>query len=203
MRDAHDDAPPRLHLVLAGVFVLIMVSAAVDLVMDRPRTLWSFHVLAEATLVVLSLGAASYLALGWYSALRDVRELEAAVAQRQAERDVWKARAARVLEGLSEAVGEQFEAWKLTEAERETALMLLKGYSSKRIGKLAGRSERTVRQHAVAVYRKSGLAGRAELSAFFLEDMLLPPPTGSDGNPPIAGAPNVRPLPGADRSSSS
>jgi len=36
------------------------------------------------------------------------------------------------------------------------------------------RSERTVRQHAVAVYRKSGLAGRAELSAFFLEDLLLP-----------------------------
>jgi hypothetical protein len=26
----------------------------------------------------------------------------------------------------------------------------------------------------VAVYRKSGLSGRAELSAFFLEDLLLP-----------------------------
>jgi hypothetical protein len=31
-----------------------------------------------------------------------------------------------------------------------------------------------VRQQAIAVYRKSGLAGRAELSAFFLEDLLLP-----------------------------
>jgi len=39
---------------------------------------------------------------------------------------------------------------------------------------LSGRRERTVRQHAVAVYRKSGLSGRAELSAFFLEDLLLP-----------------------------
>ncbi len=36
------------------------------------------------------------------------------------------------------------------------------------------RSERTVRQHAIAVYSKSGLAGRAELAAFFLEDLLLP-----------------------------
>jgi hypothetical protein len=36
------------------------------------------------------------------------------------------------------------------------------------------RSERTVRRHAVSVYRKSGLAGRAELLAFFLEDLLLP-----------------------------
>jgi hypothetical protein len=31
-----------------------------------------------------------------------------------------------------------------------------------------------VRHQALAVYRKSGLGGRAELAAFFLEDLLLP-----------------------------
>ena len=41
-------------------------------------------------------------------------------------------------------------------------------------GALLGKSDRTVRQQAVEVYRKSGLSGRAELSAFFLEDLLLP-----------------------------
>jgi hypothetical protein len=42
-----------------------------------------------------------------------------------------------------------------------------------------------VRQHAVSVYRKSGLAGRAELSAFFLEDLMLPvdPGRGAVGAP--------------------
>ncbi len=161
--------------MLAGIFSLIVVAAAADLLMDRPDTLWSVHVLAEITLVLLSMGAASYLAWGWYRTLRDVRSLEVEVAERRAERDAWKARAGRVLDGLSSAMSDQFERWKLTAAERETALMLLKGYSHKRIGKLTGRSERTVRQHAVAVYRKSGLAGRSELSAFFLEDLLLPP----------------------------
>jgi DNA-binding NarL/FixJ family response regulator len=58
------------------------------------------------------------------------------------------------------------------------ALLLLKGYGHKEIAKLLGRSERTVRQHAVAVYRKSNLSGRAELAAFFLEDLLLPPEPG-------------------------
>ena len=53
-------------------------------------------------------------------------------------------------------------------------MFLLKGYSHKQIAALTERSERTVRQHAVSVYRKSGLGGRAELSAFFLEDLLLP-----------------------------
>lgn len=175
MSDAHEDAPPRLHLVLAALFALIMLAAAADLAMDRPPTFWSVHVLAELMLVLISMSAAAYLSAGWYRSLRDVRSLEEAVAQRQAERDVWKERAGRVLEGLSQAMSEQFSAWGLTDAERETALMLLKGYSHKRIARLTDRSDRTVRQHAVAVYRKSGLAGRSELSAFFLEDLLLPP----------------------------
>jgi len=38
----------------------------------------------------------------------------------------------------------------------------------------SGRSERTVRQHAVSVYQKSGRGGRAGLAAFFLGDLILP-----------------------------
>ena len=53
--------------------------------------------------------------------------------------------------------------------------MLLKGHGHKEIAALTGRSERTVRQHAGVVYEKAGLAGRAELAAFFLNDVVLPP----------------------------
>jgi DNA-binding NarL/FixJ family response regulator len=52
--------------------------------------------------------------------------------------------------------------------------MLLKGYGHKEIAGLTGRSERTVRQHAGAAYEKAGLAGRAELAAYFLNDLMLP-----------------------------
>lgn len=69
----------------------------------------------------------------------------------------------------------QFDEWALTPAEKETAMFLLKGYSHKETASLTNRSERTVRQHAVSVHRKPGLSGRAELPAFFFEDMLLPP----------------------------
>jgi DNA-binding NarL/FixJ family response regulator len=53
-------------------------------------------------------------------------------------------------------------------------LLLLKGLSHREIGELRRTSEATVRQQALAVYRKAGLRGRTELSAFFLEDLLLP-----------------------------
>lgn len=64
--------------------------------------------------------------------------------------------------------------WVVTALLGAIALLLLKGYSHEEIASLQRKSERTVRQHAVTVYRKSGLSGRAELSAFFLEDLLLP-----------------------------
>ncbi|QQR89504.1 MAG: hypothetical protein IPJ88_15070 [Myxococcales bacterium] len=54
------------------------------------------------------------------------------------------------------------------------ALFLLKGVSIADISSLRKTSERTARDQARAVYRKGGLAGRTELSAFFLEDLLLP-----------------------------
>ena len=71
-------------------------------------------------------------------------------------------------------MSDQFRAWELTPTEGEVALLLLKGHGHKQIAAATGRSERTVRQHAVAVYQKSGLQGRAELSAFFLEGLMLP-----------------------------
>jgi hypothetical protein len=33
-----------------------------------------------------------------------------------------------------------------------------------------------VRQQALAIYRKAGLAGRSQLAAFFLEGLALPTP---------------------------
>ncbi len=57
--------------------------------------------------------------------------------------------------------------------EQEVALLLLKGFSLQEIAHIYERSERTIRQHAGVVYQKSNLSGRAELSAFFLEDLLV------------------------------
>ncbi|MEP5154509.1 helix-turn-helix transcriptional regulator [Planktotalea sp.] len=78
------------------------------------------------------------------------------------------------LDGLGIYIKAQFESWGLTAAEQEVALLLLKGLSMKEISKLRDVSERTIRQQATTVYSKSNLTGRAHLSAFFLEDLLLP-----------------------------
>ena len=86
----------------------------------------------------------------------------------------WRAGARPLLNGLGEAIEHEFGRWALTEAEREVALLLLKGLSLKEIAGVRDTSERTVRVQARSLYTKAGLAGRAELSAYFLEDLLAP-----------------------------
>lgn len=102
--------------------------------------------------------------------LHVIRNLE--LARVQGER--WRREARSHLRGLGEAISIQFSRWNLTEAEREVALLLLKGLSTKEVAAMRATSERTVREQARSIYSKAGLAGRAALSAFFLEDLLAP-----------------------------
>ena len=69
----------------------------------------------------------------------------------------------------------QFEAWQLTASEQDVVIMLLKGLSFREIAELRETREKTVRQQASSVYRKSGVNSRNELAAWFFEDMLEPP----------------------------
>ena len=42
----------------------------------------------------------------------------------------------------------------------------------KQIAAMHGKSERTVRNQARAVYEKSGMMGRSDLAAFFIQDVV-------------------------------
>lgn len=129
--------------------------------------------ISEVALLVTSLTFSIVLWRAWWNASRRLAHAERTVLARQAERDAWQRNAEKALAGFAEAVDRQFGAWNLTPVEREVALLLLKGHGHKQIAAGTGRSERTVRQHAVSIYQKSGLGGRAELAAFFLEGLMI------------------------------
>ena len=78
----------------------------------------------------------------------------------------------RALSNIHDHIALEFSSWNLTAAEQEIALLLLKGLKLKDIADARGTSERTVRQQAQAIYRKSGLEGRFELAAYFIEDII-------------------------------
>ena len=178
-----EDDGREMRLLLAGVLLVIVAGGIVDLVLDAPETWRSGHVLYELALIAAGMAGAIWLWANWRRAARTAGDLRRSLHERQAERDTWRQRAALSLQGLGRAVSEQFGQWGLTPAEREVALLLLKGQSHKEIAAATGRSERTVRQHAVAAYHKAGVAGRAELAAFFLGDLSLPPESRASSAP--------------------
>lgn len=169
----HEDHD-NLRLILVVALLSIIVGGTIDLLMDQPEDWLTFHVIFESLMIAGALVMATTLWLGWWRSAQSVDELRRSLEVRSVERDAWRSSAEHALEGLSRAIDRQFDVWELTPAEREVALFLLKGHSHKAIAKHTERSPQTVRQHAAVVYKKGGLSGRAELAAFFLEDLMLP-----------------------------
>lgn len=153
------------------LFAAIALFVGVDVIQDYRAGVALSHILLEG--VILSLALAG-VAVVWSQLARSRRraavlstDLEAA--RRDAARFQEEARDA--LRGLGDAIDRQFERWSLTPAEAEVGMLLLKGLSHKEIAEVRSTSETTIRQQALSLYRKSGLRNRAELSAFFLEDL--------------------------------
>ena len=164
--------------LLAAIALLVVL----DLIADGLDLGDPLHLPLEIAAVLLGAGGALWLRT---RAERARRRHVAALAERLAiarenagraaeEAARWRAEADEALRGLGAAIDRQCDRWELSAAEREVAMLLLKGLAMKEIAEARGTSERTARQQALAVYRKSGLGGRAELAAFFLEDLLLP-----------------------------
>lgn len=142
----------------ASIFVLVAALVSVDLIADALEGTAPIHLGVELLAATLALVAG----VGFFRRWLAVR----------AEAARWRAQAEELLGGVGRTIEAQFTDWSLTEAEREVGILLLKGLSLKEVAAVRGTSERTARDQARAVYKKGGLAGRAELSAWFLEDLL-------------------------------
>jgi len=157
--------------ILIGAFTLIGVMAAADLLIDSEEGVSGAHVFAEAAVVVIAIAAAAWLIRGL---LIRTGELDLRLASSHESAQAWREEAESLLLGLGASIDRQFGRWRLSVAEKEVALLLLKGLAHKDIARMRSISEATARQQATAVYRKAGVEGRNDLAAFFLEDLALP-----------------------------
>jgi DNA-binding CsgD family transcriptional regulator len=171
---------PLLAGTLAA-FSLMAGLSAFDLASDLREGTTLTHVVAEGLIlaiaivgVVLVVRKLVTTARAARAASAEAHTLAGELAQTAAEAERWRQEARNLMRGLGEAIDEQFDRWQLSPAEKETALLLLKGLSHKEIAAARDVTEATARQQARAVYKKGGLSGRHDLAAFFLEDLMLP-----------------------------
>lgn len=160
--------------IIAAVLFLIAVLTSVDIYNDYFEGVAAWHISIESVVALIALFGVYYLIRGRFRLQRNLEEEQRFSKELQEEARKWKRVSKTYLEGLSVEIDNQLTRWDLTEAEKEVAFLLLKGLSIKEIAEVRDTSAKTVRTQTNAIYSKSGLSGRSELSAFFLEDLLLP-----------------------------
>ncbi len=153
--------------VSIALFSVIAVLIGWDVVADYRENADWLHIAVE--LFVLLVAASGVVLLR-----SQLRQARSDLTHARMEALQWRRETRGLMRGLGAAIEKQFAIWQLTRAEAEVGLLLLKGLSHREISDIRQTSERTVREQARGLYRKSGLSGRSELSAFFLEDLLLP-----------------------------
>ena len=109
------------------------------------------RVVSLAALIAIPVLLAYRSFLVYKNHLALVRDLDAARIQGRQWRDETRV----LLKGLGEAIERQFLTWKLTEAERDVGLLILKGLSLKEIAAARVTSERTIRAQARSIYALS------------------------------------------------
>lgn len=162
----------RIFVVIILSFVSAMVTF--DLLNDSNEGVVKWHMIVEASAGIVALMGIFYFLRGSFT-LR--HKLSASIRENKnlrAEAEEWQMEAHKYIQGLAESIDLQLSKWNLSQAEKEVALLLLKGLSLKEIADIRNTSEKTARAQSTSVYSKSGLSGRSELAAFFLEDLLQP-----------------------------
>lgn len=152
----------RRQMVALALFLVIQTLGTVffvgDVIADLRADPLSAHFAFEATVTTaLVLG----MILGSFELRRTIELL------RTQEQALAVARGA-----LSEVIESQFRAWALTPAERDVALLALKGLDVAEIAELRGAAQGTVRAQLTRIYSKAGVSGRAQFAAWFVEDLL-------------------------------
>ncbi len=155
-----------------GVCVLLTIFLAGDLAADFDDGVSMTHMAFEFGAVVVALVGIVITGRQLACAVRKASELQRDLVGARVQLERSRSEAEALVRRLGRAIEAHFGSWALTGAEREIALLILKGLSYKEIASERGTTERTVRHQALAIYRKAGVTGRAEMAAFFLQDML-------------------------------
>jgi len=173
---AEDWQYQKLTKIGIVLYAVIFILIALDILSDYSEGIDWGHIAIELMVLFAAVIGITILGREYYNDTQlRLKSLQTDLVQAQSEAQHWREESRDLIQGLGVEIQKQFKRWDLTQAESEIGLLILKGFSHQEIADFRKVSERTVREQARSLYRKAGLTGRSELSAFFLEDLLLPP----------------------------
>ncbi len=162
---------------MKSLIILILFAAffVVDISLDLRDGVALSHVWHEVILFFLAIGAITWQVRVIFKNNVHISRLNSELLATKKSYQEWKEKTHTSAKEIRQLIDSEFTLWQLSLSEKDVALLLIKGLSMKEIATIRDTQEKTVRQQATTVYKKSGLSGRQELAAYFLEDILSLP----------------------------
>lgn len=164
---------PRDIFIISLLFVVAVLHSYGFLIDFHKADRNALHMGVDAVVVLVSFGGVAYLVWQNYRKRQEIEALHDQLNHSHARISDLHKKLQQASKGYADVIQEQMEAWEFSPTEKEVAMLLLKGLSFEEIAAIRSTKEKTVRQQAIAIYRKSGLNGRHAFAAWFFEDFLL------------------------------
>ncbi len=158
MRDKTTTVLIVLMAVQLACAVFFVVDAARDFLNEGGLASLDAHLAVEILATVALLAAIAVEGRFLRSLMQRKARLEQSLANASAE--------------VHAVIEAQFEEWRLSPAEHDIAMFLVKGLGTPEIAEMRGSAEGTVKAHFAAIFRKAGVHSRAELLSMLIDRLL-------------------------------
>ena len=162
----------KLTYLLIGIFLLVVTNITMDFIKD-------FNILEfflRLTVQVGVLGLIGYTThIVWLMFTKEHQEkqlIQKDLIQVKKEAKAWELKSKDFVKDYRNYIFSRFDGWNLSKSEKEIALLLLQGKSSKEMAEFRFTSERTIRNQCRSIYEKTNLGGKNEFMAYFLEGLI-------------------------------
>jgi DNA-binding CsgD family transcriptional regulator len=162
---------PSELLFIFLLFIIAMINI-VDFWADLSEGNDIYHLVIEAFMVVGAFTGISFLIRVIIIRQKELDKLHTQLESSNRSLASSEARIKALGKEYSAIIQSQLTQWQLTPSEKEVAILMLKGLSFEEIASIRDTKEKTVRQQASNIYKKSDLNGRHEFAAWFFEDFL-------------------------------
>lgn len=159
------------HTFFLIIFTLIIILTLTDIILDLKDGLSWSHITHEIGIVLLASCFIFYLIKLMRKKNIEINQTKITLLNLSNENKAIKENIKKLSGQLQEVIEQQLTTWLLSTSEKDVGKLILKGLNMKEIANLRNTSEATVRQQAMAIYRKANVNSRQEFIAFFLEDL--------------------------------
>ena len=166
------NVPSIKTIAIIVILLIIIASNTFDLINDFATNESTWHIVEEIIVISLALTLIAYLIHNVKQHTVHVQQLRQELKTTEHFLEQSNTRIHNARKQYSAVIHQQFDDWELSQSQQQIALLLLKGLSFNEIAAIRDTKEKTVRQQASEIYKKSGVTGRHAFSAWFFEDFL-------------------------------